>query len=95
MTPQPTNLQALIRIFTDIIEVTVPVIAGLALLVFFWGLTRFILNVSGDEKAISEGKNLMVWGLIALFIMVSVWGILRFLSSEFGFDPSIALPLIP
>ena len=47
---------------------------ALALLFFFWGLAQFILK-SGDAASHEEGKNKMVWGVIALFVMVSIWGI--------------------
>ncbi|MDO8565104.1 MAG: hypothetical protein Q7R67_00555 [bacterium] len=92
---EPKNFSELIKIFTDLISLTLPVIAGLALLVFFWGLAKFIMNVSGDEKAVAEGKNLMIWGLVAIFVMVSVWGILRFLYADIGFSRPFGLPLLP
>lgn len=91
----PKTFDELIGIFLDLIGVIIPVIASLALLVFFWGLAKFIMNVSGDAKAVAEGKNLMIWGFIAIFIMVSIWGILSALSGEVGFDPSLTLPLLP
>ena len=84
-----------IKIFLDLIALLIPVIAGLALLAFFWGLAKFIMNVSGDEKAVTEGKNLMIWGLVALFLMVSVWGLLRLFSGELGFGSSLTLPILP
>lgn len=88
----PCNFAGLIGIFLDLIKVTIPVVASLALLVFFWGLTKFIMK-GGDDKAIQEGKSLIVWGLIALFVMISVWGILGFLADQFGFAK--AFPLLP
>ncbi|MDP3763843.1 MAG: hypothetical protein Q8Q92_04385 [bacterium] len=91
----PTNFSDLIKIFLDLIQVVIPVIAGLALLVFFWGLFKFILRVGGDEKAVTEGKSLMIWGLIALFVLVSIWGIMRFLSGELGFGTTLKLPFLP
>jgi hypothetical protein len=56
------------------------VLAGLALLVFFYGLMKFIFAGANGKV---EGKNFMIWGVIALFVMVSVWGIVRFLQNEF------------
>ena len=85
----------IIEIFLNLIEMLIPIMAGLALLVFFWGLAKFIMNVSGDEKAVSEGKDLMIWGVIALFLMVSIWGIIAFLSGELGFGSSLTFPLLP
>lgn len=92
---RPTTFADLIGIFLTIIEAIIPIIASLALLVFFWGLAKFILNVSGDEKAVGEGKKLMVWGLVGLFVMISVWGIIRFASGELGFGTTLTFPLLP
>ncbi len=89
----PNNLIDLIRIFTDLIRLIIPVIIGLALLAFFWGLVKFIVNIQGDVKAVKEGKNLMIWGVIAFFVMISVWGILAFFSRGLGFN--FGLPLLP
>lgn len=74
-----------IDLILSLIGMLLPVVAGLALLAFFWGLAKFIARVGGDEKAVSEGKSLMVWGLIALFVLISIWGILGFLSDQLGF----------
>ena len=92
----PATLQDLINIFLDLIRAIIPVVASLALLVFFWGLVKLIFRVGGgDEKAVSEGKNLMGWGLIALFVMISVWGILYFFYRDIGFSPQFGAPLLP
>ncbi len=62
---------------------SIGVLVAVGLLVFFWGLVKFIFRVDGDEKVIESGKKLMVWGIIALFVMVSVWGIIRFMQMAF------------
>jgi uncharacterized membrane protein YidH (DUF202 family) len=63
-----------------IVDFLTILIAGIALLVFFWGLVKFINTASAEGKA--EGKNFMLWGVIALFVMVSVWGLVRFIQGE-------------
>lgn len=84
--------------FIGFIEILIPIVAGIALLVFFWGLTRFIMK-AGDTSAVKEGRDLMVWGTIALFVMVSVWGILRFVQSDLGIGNrhygGFVIPLLP
>src|SRR3989344_3720544 len=85
----------LVNLFINLIKAVLPVIIGLAVLVLFWGLIKFISRVGGDEKAVTEGKKLMIWGLIALFIMISIWGILRFFYGEFGFSKPFDLPFLP
>ena len=73
------GVKDLIRAVGGLINPIIAILVGVALLAFFWGLARFIFRVGGDEKAVDEGKRIMKWGLIALFVMVSVWGIIIFI----------------
>ena len=68
-----------------------PILAGLALLVFFWGMVKFIFN-AGDEEKRKQGKMVMGWGIIALFVVVSIWGIVRFISYSVGTRVGGSLP---
>lgn len=56
---------------------------SLAVLFFFWGIAKFIL-AAGDEKKIDEGKRMMFWGVIALFVMASIGGIISLLQGTLG-----------
>jgi|SRR3989344_2543327 len=76
---QLTGVKDLITAVGGLINPLIAILVGVALLVFFWGLARFIFRLGGDEKAVEEGKRIMKWGLIALFVMVSVWGIIDFM----------------
>ena len=49
---------------------------GVAVVVIFWGAIQFLFDVKGKKE---EGKELLMWGIIALFIMVSLWGIIGIL----------------
>src|SRR3989344_2976924 len=51
----------------------------LAIVVFFWGLIKYLWSM-GPEDA-HEGLKIMFWGIIAIFVMVSIWGIIRLLQS--------------
>ena len=82
---QAQGVQQLISRFDNLLSGVPVVIFGIALVFFLWGLAKFIL-VAGDEKKIQEGKNLMIWGIVAIFVMVSIWGIIRALQVIFGFN---------
>ena len=62
----------------------------LAIVVFFWGLIQYLMQ-AGEKK--SEGLSIMFWGVIAIFVMVSLWGIIRVLQSTFGVQNNQAIPL--
>ena len=86
------NLGTVLGVFSDIINLAIPVVLALAVLYFFWGLAQYIL--SADEKK-EEGRNIMIYGVIALFVMVSVWGLIALLQDTFdvgGTDPSQLIP---
>lgn len=94
-TPTPTNFTQLVDVFIVLIQAALPVLAGLALLVFIWGLAKFIFKVGDDEKAVGDGKNLMKWGLIALFILVSFWAIIQVIHQDVGFGSTLYVPFLP
>ena len=76
------NLNTLADSIGGLINTLVPIVFTLALLYFFWGLADFVRKVGGNEM--EEGKNKMIWGLITLFVMASVWGIIKFIGDAFS-----------
>lgn len=82
------SLQPLIDIVTDIgtlVNTLVPIAFAAAVLFFIWGLATFIL-ASGDEEAKAAGKNRMIYGILALFVIAAIWGIVAFLGGLVGVD---------
>lgn len=77
------NVFTFLTDFRTVVNLAVNVVLVLAFLFFLWGLTKFIF-AAGDESKIEEGKRIMVWGIVALFVMFSVWGIITFLQITFG-----------
>lgn len=67
--------------------VVIPGIFTLAFVVFLWGVFKFIR--ASEQKDKDEGKQFIYMGLIGLFVMVSVWGIIRILGSTFGITTTV------
>ncbi len=79
-----TTLNSIITAFTSTIGTyLVPMLMGVALVVFIWGLVVFIAH-AGDEKAVAEGKQRMIWGIVGLSAIVAVWGIVQLVILIFG-----------
>ena len=55
----------------------------LALIIFFVGVVEFIANSTSDEGR-KKGQRHMIWGLVGMTIMFSVWGILALVINTFG-----------
>lgn len=82
--PAPKNFQDFVDIVLNILGLAAPLVIFLSFIIFFWGLALFILK-SGDEKKRAEGKTLMTWGIIALFVAISLWALVNILyASVFG-----------
>ncbi|MEK7602136.1 MAG: pilin [Patescibacteria group bacterium] len=78
------------RIVIDIINnVAVPIVFALAFIVFIWGIFRYFVQGGHDEEKREDGKQLMLWGLIGFFVMVSVWGLIHILIGTFNLNPAI------
>lgn len=75
-------------IISTINNVLVPVLFAVAFIVFLWGaFDTFILGANSEEVK-EKGKNLMLWGLIGFFVMVSIWGLVNILTSTAAFGNS-------
>src|SRR3989344_2717612 len=55
----------------------------LATLVFLWGIIKYV-SAGGDATKIKEARSYILWGLIGLAIMGSVWALVRFLQKSVG-----------
>ena len=87
-TPGPKVDDLLCYITNIINDAIIPLIFSLAVLTFLWGVVQFVIN-SDDEAKKTKGKQFMIWGIIALTVMVSVWGLVSILSTTFGIDSSV------
>ncbi len=74
------NFKSVIGFFLDLIYTALPILISLAFLVFVWGLVKFIYTTSSTGK--TDGKKIITWGLLALFVMVSYLGIIQFFQSD-------------
>ena len=66
-----------------LVQIAIPIMMALATLGFFFGAARFIFS-AGNEDARRQGKQLLLWGVIVLFILVCVWGIVFLIQNTFG-----------
>ena len=92
-----SNFQQMANGLAGIVSTLIPVAFGLAILFFFWGLATYIIGKDQDKEV---AKKRMLWGVIAIFIMASIWGIVNFIGSSFGISDntqsttSIKLPSV-
>lgn len=91
---QLEGIENLVSSIGRLTNLALPIVVGLALLAFFWGLLKFIF-AQGNEESKADAKKIMLWGIIALFVMVSVWGLVDFIGNAFGIDQGDDLFSVP
>ncbi len=64
----------------------IPFLVLLALANFIYGVVMYIKAY--EETSKKEKQNRMIWGLIILFVMLSVWSLVFMIGRTFGIDSS-------
>lgn len=75
-----------------IVKSVIPLIFAMAVAMFLWGVVQFVIKDS--EEAKDKGRQLMVWGIIGLTVMVGVWGLVGIVGRTFNLNTSV-IPVLP
>lgn len=67
----------LLKLTSSWLPIIGQIMFSLATIIFLWGIVKFIWQ---DNK--EEGKSNIIWGLIGIFIMFSIWGIVSFMQKS-------------
>ena len=78
----PTYLSSLIGGAKTLLDQLVVFLIALAVVWFIWNVIRY--TMSSDEEKKGQAKSQMIWGIIAIAVIVSVWGLVAILQSVFG-----------
>ncbi len=79
----PEDFKGLVGEFLKLIGLLIPLLFGLSLLVFLWGIMHAWVLGGGDEASIEKGKRIALAGVIGLVVMSSVWGIVALIRGSF------------
>lgn len=65
---------------------------ALAMVAFFYGMVEFILaSRDGESKGMQNGKQFMLWSVIGLFVMFSIYGLIKFGQGILGIQNSTSI----
>lgn len=75
--------QILSNVVTEIFSPLYQAAVGVAILYFLYGVAKYVLDLNNPEKQ-TFGKSHLLWGMVGLFIILSVGGILSALNESLG-----------
>ena len=72
----------------DILGKLVPIFIAIAVIVLLVAIVRYVTAGEEEEKR-DKAKSLMIYGIIGLFVMISLWGLVAILSGTFNLDKDL------
>lgn len=85
-TIEADTLGGLLRsIIVFINDYLIPFLWAIAFLIFIWGVFQYFVAGGADEEKRSQGRQFVIWSVIAFFVMSSLWGIVNLLDGTFKF----------
>lgn len=74
----------LLGTISQIMNVVIPILITLAVLYTIWGVIKYATAKEAEDQA--EGRRVIISGIIGLFVIVSIWGLVAVLNSTFGIN---------
>lgn len=71
---------------TSLLGFILKLLISLAVVWFIWNVVRYAMSAEEDGK--EKAKEQMIHGIIAIAVIVSIWGIVAILTGMFGTDNS-------
>ena len=65
-------------------HILVPVIFAVAFIVFLWGVANAYIISRGNSAKVKQGHELILWGLVGFFVMLSIWGLVNIVANSIG-----------
>jgi hypothetical protein len=90
-------ITGLIKSVSGIVGMLVPLFVSLAVAAFFWFLIQFIWKGKDDPKVHEAGIKGMGYSILAIFVMVSIWGIIGLIGNMLGIGQGggAPIPVVP
>lgn len=77
-------LTTLIGKIQEILDRLVPFLISLAVVGLFWFMLKFVWKGADNPDERKKAKEGVMWSLFAIFLMVGIWGIMKFISYTLG-----------
>ncbi|HVU06375.1 MAG TPA: hypothetical protein VHE10_01075 [Candidatus Paceibacterota bacterium] len=71
------------KLFSLVVDPLIQLIFAAAVVYFLWGVFKYIQAADDPDERIQGGKHI-IWSVIGLFIMISVWGIIAVIKRTIG-----------
>ncbi len=82
---QRTSVQDFLFWILDLINTgIIPFLFAIAFFFFIWNAARFFVFKGTTEEGQDSAKRLMIYGIAAMVLMLSLWGLVRLMTGALG-----------
>ncbi len=80
---QTSGLGGTALLFNGVLTWAVPTLIACAVVYFLYGVLMYVI-MGDDEEKKEKAKSTILYGIVGIFVMVSVYGLVRLVQSTFG-----------
>lgn len=88
-----SNLTGLVSQVKGVVDALIPLAVGVGVVAFFWYLIKFIMQGGQSADAKAASMKGMGYSILAIFVMVSIWGIVGLLGGMLGIGQGGVVPI--
>ena len=91
----PGTIQSIICQIGNVLDTLIPVLIVLGIVYFVWGVVQYVM--ASEEDAKKKGRNRMIYGIIGLVVIVSMWGLVGIITNTFDLSgtTTFTTPTLP
>jgi len=78
---QIVDSTTLVQKFTSLGNTFIQVLIAFAVIWIIFNVIRFIVKADSDDR--KTYQNAILWGIVGLFVILSLWGLVRILTNTF------------
>ncbi len=81
-TVDDTQIVAIFKLAQKLLNYVIPIVITVGFIMLAWTIIQMVTQKSAEERA--QARGLMIYVIIGLFVLLSIWGLIAFLGRTLG-----------
>lgn len=88
-----TDANSLVDKINSILNAVIPILISFAVVYIIYAVVRYV--IASTDEGREKGKSAIGYGILGLFIILSIWGLVNILVRTFGLNTNVPTDQIP
>lgn len=81
-----TDVNSLTQKLTNLGNMFIQILIAFAVIWIIYNVVRFLIVGADNEEKRTAARQSILWGVVGLFVILSIWGLVRILTNTFRTD---------